>query len=61
MTSFDMQDDTQIKMISEALGKSVVNKRSLEDNPFKEQLELDSKELMVKLLERNKQHKLTEF
>ena len=48
------------------LGRSAINKRSNfltnnGNNPFKEQLELDSRELMVELLERNRHHNLTDF
>ena len=47
------------------LGRSALNKRSNflnnSSNPFRDQLELDSKELMVELLERNRHHNLTDF
>ena len=38
-----------------------MNKYSHFKSPFKEQLELDSKDLIVELLEKNDQHNLTDF
>ena len=47
------------------LGRSALDHRSNflnnSSNPFRDQLELDSKELMVELLERNRHHNLTDF
>ena len=38
-----------------------MNKYSHFKSPFKEQLELDSKDLIVELLEKNNEHNLTDF
>ena len=43
------------------LGRSVVNKRPHQENPFREQLELDSKDLIAELLEKTDDYQLTDY
>ena len=42
-------------------GQSVMNSRSAFQNPFKDQLDLDSRDLIKALLEKNRHHNLSEF
>lgn len=44
-----------------SLGRSVMNKKSTYTNPFKQQLEVDSKELMAEMLSQSRDNNLTDF
>ena len=39
----------------------MLNKRQRFNNPFKEQLDLDSKDLLSDLIKKNQDHRLTDF